>query len=199
MENIKVKVFGIEQSYSLDELSAILEEYKEMKGTTYGLKERIMIGKWFRVTPATINQKLFKNKREDYYQEEFRQRILEVFDSFKRRPERLRPFKTMVPFDEGAWYADGLEKIANKYNGHVADFDEQELEWAQRICNGESWEEVCNKWGGPREICYMVGSRQRYLVGLENRNGTYKDVLPLSTNDLYCSKPMKPLIVSYDV
>ena len=195
MEDIKIKVFGIEQSYTLDEISAILEEHREMKGTTYGLREKIMIGRWFRVTPATINQKLFQEKRENWYQEEFRQRILEVFKDFKRYPERLRPFKTIVPFEEGAWSAEGLDAIADKYDGHVANWYEQELEWAQRISNGESWEEVCNEMGGPRKICYIVRSSKHYLVGLRNKNGTYKDDLPLTS--LYCAKPMKPLVVSY--
>ena len=198
-QTIKLKVFGIERTYTLEELSIILEEYQEIKGTTFDLKERIMIGKWFRVTPATMNQKLFQKKREDYYQEDFRKRILEVFESFKQYPERLKPFKTMVPnFEGGAWTAKQLEEIAQKYGDHVATLYEQELEWAQRICNGESWEEVCNM-AEPRGMMYFVGSKYHYLVGTKDNNGTYKDVIPFSSNDLYCSKPMKPLVVSYDV
>lgn len=199
MEEIKVKVFGVEQTYTLDKLSAILEEYREMKGTTYGLREKIMIGRWFRVTPAAINQKLFQKKREDYYQEEFRQRILKVFEDFKEYPERLRPFKTIVPAGEGALTATGLIAIADKYDGRVAYWYEQELEWAQRISNGESWEEVCNELEGPRKICYIVGTFQFYYVGLSNKNGTYKNEPILTANSLYSVEPKKPLIVSYEI
>ena len=38
-----------------------------------------------------------------------------------------------------------LKKIANKLGDHCADWVEQALEWAQRIANGESWEDICNK------------------------------------------------------
>ena len=198
MGNIKLRIFGQDETYTHKELSEMIEEYLEMRGTSYRRVEPPMLGKWFRVYPALMNQKLFKEKREDHYQEEFRQRILDVFSYFKRKPELMRPFKTMVPsFEGGADYKSELIEIAEKYGDHVAEFFEQELEWAQRICNGESWEAVCNR-PEPRGITYMVGSGSIYLVGVKNKNGTYKDIIPLSTNDLYC-RDMKPLVVSYDL
>lgn len=199
MEVVKVRVFGIEESYTLERLSAILEEYREMKGTTYyWSREKILIGTWFRVTPATINQKLFQEKREDRKQEEFRLRVLEVFESFKNYPERLRPFKTMVPYGNGSRNVQGLIEIAEKYGGHVAKWYEQELEWAQRISNGESWEEVCNKLGGPRQITYIVGTSQHYYVGLSNYHATYLGD-PWSGDWLGGVEPIKPLVASYNV
>ena len=37
-----------------------------------------------------------------------------------------------------------LKQLACEFGNHNADWVEQALEWAQRICNGESWEAVCN-------------------------------------------------------
>ena len=37
-----------------------------------------------------------------------------------------------------------LKQLACKLGDHNANWVEQALEWAQRICNGETWETVCN-------------------------------------------------------
>lgn len=52
----------------------------------------------------------------------------------------------MIP--EKTWNAKDnkeLEQVACELGDRIADWVEQALEWAQRICNGESWEELCNK------------------------------------------------------
>lgn len=37
-----------------------------------------------------------------------------------------------------------MEEFARSMGGHIADWVEQSLEWAQRIVNGETWEAICN-------------------------------------------------------
>jgi len=64
----------------------------------------------------------------------------------KKNPEKYgKKFKTMMP--KKIWTSktvEELEQLACKLGNHNADWVEQALEWAQRICNGESWETVCN-------------------------------------------------------
>ena len=37
-----------------------------------------------------------------------------------------------------------FKKEASQLGGHIADWVEQALEWAQRIANGETWKSICN-------------------------------------------------------
>ncbi len=100
-------------------------------------------GTWFMVEPATINHELFYEERKDSRQEWTRKMIFKVL----KKNEYVRSFETMIP--EKAWErgrnVKQLKEIAKKVGGQIATFDEQVLEWAQRISNGETWEEVCNK------------------------------------------------------
>ena len=104
-------------------------------------------GKWFEVNPEAINQELFQAKRDDWFQEQTRQLILEAFTEMKNYPEKYgRSFKTMMP--EKTWRSKTvaeLKELARRLGDHNADWVEQALEWAQRIHNGESWEDVCNE------------------------------------------------------
>ena len=64
----------------------------------------------------------------------------------KSSPEKYdRKFKTMMP--KKTWTrktAVELNQMACELGDHNADWVEQALEWAQRICNGENWEAICN-------------------------------------------------------
>lgn len=103
-------------------------------------------GKWFMVNPLTIDQNLFKEKREDRKQETTRKLILEAFEEMKKNSKYTRPFKTMIPIRTmNANNIKAFRKIASKYGGDMADWVEQALEWAQRIANGEEWKNICNK------------------------------------------------------
>lgn len=54
-------------------------------------------------------------------------------------------FTTLMPVsDEFVIQVSELLDKAKKENGHLANWVEQALEWAQRITNGETWEAVCN-------------------------------------------------------
>ena len=55
------------------------------------------------------------------------------------------PFKTLMPEKTWRWkYVSELKKLATKLGNHEADWVEQAIEWAQRISNGETWEDICN-------------------------------------------------------
>ena len=103
-------------------------------------------GKWFLVNPLAIDQTLFIEEREDLWQESARKLILEAFQELKENPKYAKPFKTMIL--KKTWLMTSvkeLEELAESLGDHNADWVEQALEWAQRICNGETWEDLCNK------------------------------------------------------
>lgn len=111
-----------------------------------GRKIKFSLGELFTVIPLDINQKLFEEKRSDESQEQARKMILEAFCEMKKNPEKYaRPFKTFIPKKKVEWLCvSRLEEWANDLGGHIADWVEMGLEWAQRIANGEKWENLCN-------------------------------------------------------
>lgn len=148
---ITLPIHGRERTFSEKELIAILEKYFSNEATEQTTTAKVAQvpteGQWFEVNPQTINQSLFKNERKDERQERTRKLILEAFAEVKSSPEKYgRKFKTMMP--KKTWTSKTvaeLKQLACEFGNHNADWVEQALEWAQRICNGESWEAVCNK------------------------------------------------------
>lgn len=148
---ITLPIHGRERTFSEKELIAILEKYFSNEATEQATTAKVAQvpteGQWFEVNPQTINQSLFKDKRKDERQERTRKLILEAFAEVKSSPEKYgRKFKTMMP--KKTWTSKTvaeLKQLACEFGNHNADWVEQALEWAQRICNGESWEAVCNK------------------------------------------------------
>lgn len=146
-------------------------------------------GKPFKVNPTSIDANLFKKKRVDEKQERVRLLIVEALDVVANNSKYSKTFYTLIP--EKKWKFMSIKKFkkqAYDLGGHIADWIEQALEWAQRICNGESWEDVCNKidtakwfrlivWkngrlvrvGGARR-CFSLRSsadvQESYIVGL---------------------------------
>lgn len=105
-------------------------------------------GNWFNVNPEEIiNKKIFARRRYDKKQEETRLFILEAFKEVECNPDRYDvPFRTLMP--EKNWALidyETSEIIAKQLDGHVANWVEQGLEWAQRIYNGDSWKSICNE------------------------------------------------------
>lgn len=152
MEKITLQINGREMTFSESELIGILENHFTNQKETHEQKEYKTMqkpteGKCFEVNPKAINQNLFSEKRKDSMQEQTRQIILEAFTKLNEEPEKYgRPFKTMIP--EKTWSSKTvkeLKEIANNLGDHMADWVEQALEWAQRIANGETWEDVCNE------------------------------------------------------
>lgn len=130
-----------------DEIAAFVNNFFNYEATKQQASQTPKEGHWFKVNPKTIDQKLFQNQREDEKQEEMRLIILEAFDMLKSNPKKYgRTFETMIPnklWDEMS--VKNLKILARNLGDHIANWVEQAFEWAQRICNGESWEDVCNK------------------------------------------------------
>ncbi len=119
----------------------------KVKIMTIEVAEKPTENKCFKVDPRKIDKNLFFEEREDPRQEWTRRIILEAFEELEKNPEKYaKPFNTMIP--KKTWKVntiEELEKKARSLGNHMADWVEQALEWAQRISNGESWEDVCNK------------------------------------------------------
>ena len=189
-------------------ISILEEHFKskkfEVKSNATEVAQVPTEGKWFRVDPLAIDQNLFKEKREDSRQEATRQYILQAFEEMKKNSKYARPFKTMIP--EKTWErktVKELKELAKSLGDHNADWVEQALEWAQRIANGESWEDICNKkdtanWY--RLVVWKNGYAR--LVGGSQEDCNYH---PASTVFSYSCKDggtiyyTVPLVVSYYV
>lgn len=147
---ITLPIHGRERTFSEQELIAILEKHFSNEATeqlnTAKVAQVPTENQWFEVNPQAIDQSLFQKKRRDERQEKTRKLILEAFAEVKNNPEKYgKKFKTMMP--KKTWTSKTvkeLKQLACKLGDHNADWVEQALEWAQRICNGESWEAVCN-------------------------------------------------------
>lgn len=137
---VTLSIHGREKTFSEQELIAILETYY------FNVAEVPTEGKWFEVNPRAIDSSLFLRKREDKMQEETRELILKALDKVKVNPEKYgKKFRTFIP--KKTWEIQTLAqniRLARELGDDIADEIVQALEWAQRICNGESWEDVCN-------------------------------------------------------
>lgn len=146
---ITLKVNGREMTFSEKELAIILEEHfssKTQHNETSEVTKKPTEGIPFEVKPKAIDRTLFEQKRKDDRQEITRQYIVEAFKEMEKNPEKYaRKFKTLMPVKN--WESKTItemEELSSKMGGHIADWVEQALEWAQRISNGETWEDVCN-------------------------------------------------------
>lgn len=157
--------------------------------------ERPTAGKWFKVSPKSINRKLFDKQRDDKYQEHFRQLVVEAFN-YLNSIQDYRDFETMFPdkeeidaslhfsnpkrylyFDEMFQVADVLSLV----NIDIMSCRHAVLEGAQRIHNGESWEDLCNN----------PDSCKWYRIIAENQwNNDYSPILLIggSTMDIRMKK-----------
>lgn len=131
---------------------------------------------------------------------------MEAFAEVKNNPERYaRPFKTMIPKKTwiGGKKVRELQELANDLGGHMANWVEQALEWAQRIANGETWEIVCDD-------IEILSNHSRIIIwkdGFARSVGGECDCYPLSSAsqvDFYNSYSLDkmcadvPNVVLYD-
>ena len=117
---------------------------KDQSKTIKKVAKRPVKGKWFDVNPLEIDQTLFQEQGDVPYMTT-RRLILCAFDEVKKNPKKYgRNFQTMMPeiIIETSNTTEVVKYCSNK--GHLADWVEQALEWAQRIYNGESWKTLCN-------------------------------------------------------
>lgn len=202
---ITLPIHGRERTFSEKELIAILEKYFSNEATEQATTAKVAQvpteDQWFEVNPQTINQSLFKKNRKDERQERTRKLILEAFAEVKSSPEKYgRKFKTMMP--KKTWTSKTvaeLKQLACEFGNHNADWVEQALEWAQRICNGESWEAVCNNadtanWY--RVILWKNGC-YRLVGGSRNYNvlNPASDVFDYDYGSFNCIYDTVPLVV----
>lgn len=156
-------------------------------------------GKSFEVNPHDIPHKLFYEAREDRRQEYTRQLILKAFEEVKKNHKRYGRFKTMIP--KKTWPSktgEELKILAEQMGGHMANWVEQSLEWAQRIANGESWESICNakdRISCSRLIIWKNGYARLISVSC---NGAYAAASCVGSIDYYLDDVFRhavPLVV----
>ena len=146
---VTLLVNGREMTFSEDELVQIVEEHfssensskEELKETKVSTENQ-----WIDVNPETINQKVFEKKRSDVVQERTRMLILEALEKMKKESRYREPFQIMVPSKN--WKMKTFREMnsfAHQKGGHITDWIELALQWAQRLSDGESWESLCNK------------------------------------------------------
>ena len=122
-------------------------------------------GKWFEVNPSTINQKLFQKKREDPQEERVRKLILDAFAEAKRKPEKYsKKFQTLIL--KKKWKQKTIKEfreIATSLDGFIANWIHFGFTCAQRIQNGEGWNEV--------DEVVVVTDKDGYLLLVGGQNG----------------------------
>lgn len=132
---ITLTIRGRQMTFTEEDITALVEEHLYLGPVT---------GRWFKVDPKTIDWSLFEKKRENPTQENVRKYILKAED-FVKKYDCDAVFETLIP--EKTWEAFKISEFiefAEKNGGELADMNDQALEWAQRLSNGETWEEVCN-------------------------------------------------------
>lgn len=194
---ISLQINGRKMTFSEEELTAILEKHfsEEMaetaktksgtkpaktKATKFEVAKVPTEGKCFGVNPMGIDRSLFQGERSDSEQEKTRQYILEAFAEVDKHPdEYAKPFKTLRPKKTWKGVNTGIElkQYAENLGGHYGNKTRKALQWAQRISNGEKWEEVCNT-SDTAECCELVDWEIGYsrLVGgksLSSNPATY--------------------------
>lgn len=138
---------------------------------------------WYVVNPLDIDQELFEEERPDEKQEKTRQTILKAFAMLNSNPIKYgAKFMSTVPYHSGESYLSTTGKIIL-----VGTEFEQVIEWAQRIANGETWEDMCNKKDtmNAYRIIYSDNERkEEILVGGCSCDGEL-NLAPTAVNEMY--------------
>lgn len=152
VENITLKLYGREMSFSKEELTAILEKHYSKTEIVKGVRRRLSKipaeGVYFSVNPHLMDLRFFENLSfENTLQEWTRKRIVKALKKVQENPKKYaKPFK--IKWLKKDWDVKTLKELKEmvaKEGDHPTDSVEQALELAQRILNGETWEEVCNQ------------------------------------------------------
>ena len=130
----------------------------------------------FEVNPSEIDRSKFeKTIGDDDAMKWMWQIINEAFAEVDKNPEKYAStFYTLIP--ELNWNcvksSAELKRYAESIGGYIPDWVEQVLEWAQRICNGESWQDIyIVGLGYPNAYC--LASYVSYNRGNSNGNIYY--------------------------
>lgn len=150
----------------------------------YEIAQTPTVGKLFEVKPLEIDRRNF----EKHVRFEFGSRedwalslIREAFAKVDRQPERYSfPFYTLIPEMNWEYHKlksrEELKAYANDLGGEMADWIVQALEWAQRIDNGETWENVCTRFD-PIIYSRLIGWREGDDVRLVGGYDFFRDDL----------------------
>ena len=136
------------------------------------------VGMLFEINPLKIDKTRFETPREDSQQEWTRKIIRKAFEEIFKLPEKYAmSFYTLIPEKNGNGHqtVSQLEEYAEVLGGTMVDWVEQALEWAQRLDNGESWEDVCNKEDNVKvyRVIIWKNGRKR-IVGGKSATNVYK-------------------------
>lgn len=148
-------------------MEIVCNEERNMVGVSYELAKAPTEGKMFEVNMAKINKSLFRKRRNDWRQEKTRKRIIEAFKEVDMFPEKYgNVFYTYIP--RKMWNTEKtmfeFEQYANTLGGCMSNWVEQALEWAQRISNGETWEEICNYVDTAKFFRVIIGKDSSHII-----------------------------------
>lgn len=135
-------------------------------------------GKPFEVNPKKIDRTLFDKPRCDARCERVRIMIQEAFAEVDKKPGKYAStFWLLIPKKDWDGYktVEELEAYANNLGDGVADWVEQALEWAQRISNGEKWDDIC-VWDDTAKWYRLIrwkNGRHRVVGGARMRRKGY--------------------------
>lgn len=183
-EKILLSINDVEIVLTRKKLISLLEQHFDF---TSELQDKIS---WnYIVVPNSINQEVFRKQRKDERQERTRQIILSAFMAMQKNPDKYtKSFEILIPKKEkSSQTVKKMIEMSGKIGDHIADWVEQALEWAQRISNGEAWEDICNnpdKQDWFRLIIWKNGKAR--IVGNSNRSNVNLYIPYSSVSNLDC-------------
>ncbi len=183
-------VFNDGVKKTIDNVKAynVVEESAEGKGCEISISQMPTEGKKFLVKPSEIDRSLFEDSRIDPDQEEIRKLIKKAFDKVDKKPKKYGvDFSTLIPKKEWACGKNVVElkEEAKNQGGHMANWIEQALEWAQRIDNGESWETICNEPDKNKHYRMIIG--EKGYCKMMGGSTIFEDKYPPASTGIDCN------------
>lgn len=146
---------------------SICKSERNIADVLYELAKVPTEGKLFEVNLMKIDRSIFRRRKKDWRQEATRKRINKALKNADMFPEKYgESFYTYIPTKK--WNTEKtiyeLEQYSNILGGCMCDWVEQALEWAQRISNGETWEEVCNYVDTAKFFRVIIGEDSSHII-----------------------------------
>lgn len=160
-------------------------------------EESLTEGKWIKVVPEWICEGLFSTPRESREEEQLRRKIVVALAEAKKNEKYKKTFYFLVPKEPENKTFNQILADAKKENLAIMDWVWQGLEWAFRITQGESWENIClnpdtsswfrvikskestyEVWGGARRLSAHI-PETTCLSTIRNYEYTYKQEVPV--------------------
>lgn len=189
-EKFSTDVCGREVEVSGAEIVEALVHYHKSQNS-------ITEGKWIKVVPEWICEGLFSTPRESREEEQLRRKIVVALAEAKKNEKYKKTFYFLVPKEPENKTFNQILADAKKENLAIMDWVWQGLEWAFRITQGESWENIClnpdtsswfrvikskestyEVWGGARRLSAHI-PETTCLSTIRNYEYTYKQEVPV--------------------